>query len=159
MERMEKTIRINGPFERMHREKTRKGMLNGLRVGSQSGCASPWISTQLANIQELMPHKEEDAMKKPSNKKSDPSKSSLTEATASDSALRERITRKAYELYEKRGWDHGLDTEDWLEAERLVLSETKTGTKTDAITKAKKPGSERNIATKSGSVLDRPRST
>lgn len=97
-------------------------------------------------------------MKNPSNTKSNPSKSSLSGATIPDSALRERVERKAYELYEKRGGAHGLDTEDWLEAERLVLAETKTGTKTDVVTKAKTPGRERTTATKSGSVLDRPRS-
>ncbi|MBI3995947.1 MAG: DUF2934 domain-containing protein [Nitrospirae bacterium] len=97
-------------------------------------------------------------MKEQSKKTSDTPKSSPSETNAMKSALRERIAQKAYELYEKRGGVHGLDTEDWLEAERLVLSETKTGTKTDAITKAKTPGRERTIATRSGSVLDRPRS-
>ena len=97
-------------------------------------------------------------MKKQSNKKSDASKSSPSETGAPDWALRERIARKAYELYEKRGWGHGLDTEDWLEAERLVLAETKAAAKTDAVTKAKPQGRERTIATQSGSVLDRPRS-
>lgn len=28
------------------------------------------------------------------------------------------IEKKAYELYEKRGRQHGLDWEDWLEAEK-----------------------------------------
>jgi hypothetical protein len=102
--------------------------------------------------------KEEDVMKKPSNKRTDSSKSSLSGTTIPDSALRERIELKAYELYENRGWVHGLDSEDWLEAERLVLAETKAAAKTDAVTKAKTPGRERTIASKSGSVLDRPRS-
>lgn len=30
----------------------------------------------------------------------------------------ERIRRKAYELYERRGKRHGYDVEDWLQAER-----------------------------------------
>jgi hypothetical protein len=38
--------------------------------------------------------------------------------------LRERIARKAYELYERRGRRHGRHLEDWLEAERQVLVET-----------------------------------
>ena len=101
---------------------------------------------------------EETAVKKQPNKKSLASKASLSETTALDSALREQIARKAYELYENRGWVHGLDTEDWLEAERLVLAETKAGTKTETVAKAKTPLRERTIATKSGSVLDRPRS-
>lgn len=37
--------------------------------------------------------------------------------------IRERIAAKAYLLYEKRGWGHGSDVEDWLRAERLVLGE------------------------------------
>ncbi|OIO79166.1 MAG: hypothetical protein COW11_03775 [Candidatus Omnitrophica bacterium CG12_big_fil_rev_8_21_14_0_65_43_15] len=32
----------------------------------------------------------------------------------------ELIAKKAYELYEKRGCEHGSDFNDWVEAERLV---------------------------------------
>jgi len=52
---------------------------------------------------------------------------SLTNTTAEssmgDEVLRQQIAEKAYELYEKRGQSHGQDLDDWLEAERLVLSE------------------------------------
>jgi hypothetical protein len=41
-------------------------------------------------------------------------------------ALHERIARKAFELYEQRGFQHGHDTEDWLEAERLIFREMKS---------------------------------
>lgn len=34
--------------------------------------------------------------------------------------LFERISRRAYELYQLRGESHGHDAEDWLEAERQV---------------------------------------
>jgi Protein of unknown function (DUF2934) len=110
---------------------------------------------------------EEAVMKRQTKIKSDTTKSSLNEATAGDSAIRERIALKAYDLYEKRGRVHGLHTEDWLEAEQLVLAEIKTGkqaqrkdeTKAQAGPKAKVPVRERSIATKPGSVLDRPRST
>lgn len=34
--------------------------------------------------------------------------------------LFDRISRRAYELYELRGGAHGHDAEDWLEAERQV---------------------------------------
>lgn len=34
--------------------------------------------------------------------------------------LLERISQRAYELYQLRGESHGQDTEDWLEAERQV---------------------------------------
>lgn len=34
-----------------------------------------------------------------------------------------RIAQRAYNLYEQRGCIHGHDFEDWLEAERQILSE------------------------------------
>jgi hypothetical protein len=40
-----------------------------------------------------------------------------------DELLRQRIAEKAHELYECRGCCHGRDLDDWLEAERLVLTE------------------------------------
>ncbi len=40
-----------------------------------------------------------------------------------DELLRQRIDEKAHEIYECRGCCHGRDLDDWLEAERLVLSE------------------------------------
>ena len=45
------------------------------------------------------------------------------EARKGDELLHQRIAEKAYELYHKRGEFHGQDLDDWLEAERLVLSE------------------------------------
>ncbi len=41
-------------------------------------------------------------------------------------ALHERIARKAFELYEQRGWQHGHDLDDWLKAERLIFGEMKS---------------------------------
>ena len=38
-------------------------------------------------------------------------------------SIQDEIARKAYELYEKRGGQQGNDIQDWLEAERLILSE------------------------------------
>ena len=59
--------------------------------------------------------------------KKDKGEKSLTntigESTMGDEVLRQRIAEKAYELYHKRGESHGQDLDDWLEAERLVLSE------------------------------------
>ncbi|MDT7043756.1 DUF2934 domain-containing protein [Candidatus Nitronereus thalassa] len=37
-------------------------------------------------------------------------------------ALGARIAKRAYELYEAKGGGHGHDLEDWLEAERQILS-------------------------------------
>ena len=36
--------------------------------------------------------------------------------------IRERVSFRAYELYERRGADHGRDLEDWAKAENEVLS-------------------------------------
>jgi hypothetical protein len=48
----------------------------------------------------------------------------VSEFSVSDDELRrQRIAEKAHEVYECRGCCHGRDLEDWLEAERLVLSE------------------------------------
>ncbi len=35
-------------------------------------------------------------------------------------SLHEIIKKKAYELFEKRGGEHGRDVDDWLEAERMI---------------------------------------
>ena len=37
----------------------------------------------------------------------------------------EMIEKKAYELYEKRGREHGKDLDDWLEAEKIVKKKKK----------------------------------
>ena len=37
--------------------------------------------------------------------------------------IRGRIALKAYELYERRGWDGSREMEDWLEAEQIVMTE------------------------------------
>jgi len=53
-----------------------------------------------------------------------------TSATQIDvEEIRARIAAKAYELYEKRGCTHGSDREDWFEAERLVMSQSKSAAK------------------------------
>ena len=38
----------------------------------------------------------------------------------SDPAKQEEIARRAYEIFQSRGSDHGRDFEDWLQAEREV---------------------------------------
>lgn len=35
--------------------------------------------------------------------------------------IHNEIARGAYELYKKRGWAHGHDLDDWLEAEKTVM--------------------------------------
>ena len=44
--------------------------------------------------------------------------------------VRERIAKKAYELYEQRGREAEHDVEDWLKAEELVRKEM-TDSRTD----------------------------
>lgn len=44
-----------------------------------------------------------------------------------DAAVRNRIRRRAYQLYEQRGQGYGFDVQDWLDAEREILSRLKSG--------------------------------
>jgi len=37
--------------------------------------------------------------------------------------LRARVAARAYSSYERRGYEDGYDLEDWLEAERKILTE------------------------------------
>jgi len=39
----------------------------------------------------------------------------------------EDIAREAYGIYEARGWQHGNDVEDWLEAERRLTAFLSSG--------------------------------
>ncbi|MBI3301752.1 MAG: DUF2934 domain-containing protein [Deltaproteobacteria bacterium] len=55
--------------------------------------------------------------------KTNPRKTQPPRLTISDEALYERVARKAYELYQQRGEEHGRDLDDWLTAERLVQEE------------------------------------
>lgn len=34
----------------------------------------------------------------------------------------EQVRRRAFEIYEKRGKEHGHDVEDWLQAEAEIIS-------------------------------------
>ena len=35
-------------------------------------------------------------------------------------SLHEMVAKKAYEIHEKRGKQHGSDLDDWLEAEKII---------------------------------------
>ena len=39
-------------------------------------------------------------------------------------ALQDEIARRAYELYEARGYVDGFDVEDWLQAEQDIVGST-----------------------------------
>jgi hypothetical protein len=44
----------------------------------------------------------------------------------SSEKVREMIGKKAYEIYEKRGKEHGHDLDDWLKAEKFVKTRKKS---------------------------------
>lgn len=54
------------------------------------------------------------------NTKSSTDATSSNVGTAADAAIREKIQKRAYELFEQRGMVYGFDLDDWLQAEREV---------------------------------------
>jgi hypothetical protein len=60
-------------------------------------------------------------VKKPHDDKSDTTHTASPEQIMSDD-LRERIAKRAYELYLDRGCSPGCDVEDWVDAEREILA-------------------------------------
>jgi hypothetical protein len=66
-------------------------------------------------------------VKKPQNNTAPPA------VTMNDQDLYERVARKAYELYQQRGEEHGHDLEDWLIAQRLVQEELLHGPLSDEL--------------------------
>jgi hypothetical protein len=56
---------------------------------------------------------------------------SFGEAVATD-PTEDQIARRAYELYEQRGGEHGYDLDDWLQAERELREPVKARTSTFA---------------------------
>ena len=53
--------------------------------------------------------------------------------------LEEQVRRRAYELYERRGREHGHEVEDWLQAEAELAAERNTPLPVAAIKAARKP--------------------
>ena len=49
-----------------------------------------------------------------------------TKTLATDSDVQERISFRAYELYQERGEKHGHDIEDWLQAEQEIAGQAPT---------------------------------
>ncbi len=54
-------------------------------------------------------------------KAADPVKPVMKKCHAAD--YKKRISKKAYELYQQRGFQDGRDLDDWFEAERIVEEE------------------------------------
>jgi DUF2934 family protein len=50
--------------------------------------------------------------------------------------LREEIAKVAFDLHQKRGLGHGNDMQDWLEAERIVLSRSEKGAEKETAKKS-----------------------
>jgi len=68
-------------------------------------------------------------MKKTAQRESGPREALLLKQTEElrihllgNDGIRERVSSRAYELYERRGADPGRDLEDWVKAEKEVLS-------------------------------------
>jgi hypothetical protein len=66
------------------------------------------------------------------------------------------IARRAYELYQLRGAHPGREFEDWLEAEREVLSATSPISKAQP---ASKPARQRAAKTSAATTAPRKRTT
>jgi len=47
----------------------------------------------------------------------------IQEPATDSNGLQDRIATQAYALYEARGYRHGGDLQDWLDAEREILSQ------------------------------------
>ncbi|MBI2487620.1 MAG: DUF2934 domain-containing protein [Deltaproteobacteria bacterium] len=47
-------------------------------------------------------------------------------AKSDQKTIHELIEKKAYEIYGKRGGEHGKDLDDWFEAEKMVKGKKKT---------------------------------
>jgi hypothetical protein len=47
----------------------------------------------------------------------------MQEAIELPNGMWERIAKKAYELWEQRGWREGQELQDWFDAEGIVMEE------------------------------------
>ena len=72
-----------------------------------------------------MATKKEVAPKKTVSEKAAAPKTAAKKSTPGKESVQDKISRVAYELYEKSGYVHGRDVENWLEAERIVLGQKK----------------------------------
>lgn len=55
--------------------------------------------------------------------KTSPSARKTEKLDVNSPLIQQRIVEKAYELYVNRGYTHGNDLQDWLDAEQIVLQE------------------------------------
>ena len=81
-----------------------------------------------------IPSRSTKEMETSARQRSGPESPSQADNEATAEAIRTRIEKLAYELYQQRGRQDGYDRQDWLEAERLTLTEP---------TRARQDGSDR----------------
>ena len=62
-------------------------------------------------------------MAETSRKKGNGRETMRADPPAAPAPIQERVARRAYELFERRGYEPGRDMDDWLEAERQVRGE------------------------------------
>jgi hypothetical protein len=104
-----------GPARLKTRQKCRAGFTAPDSGRWNTSCGSPGhirIYTQ-----------QETTMQNSVRPKPDRRKSTLAKASFSPELHREAIARRAYELFCARGGQNGADLDDWLRAEREVMSE------------------------------------
>jgi len=63
-------------------------------------------------------------------------------SAAANDDMSERIRRRAFELYERRGRADGQDIEDWLQAEAEIAAELSQPVATAAVKKSRRAGSQ-----------------
>lgn len=66
--------------------------------------------------------------------------------------LQEQISRRAYELYERRGREDGHEVEDWLQTEAELANETTRPLAGEAVKPIHKPTATSNVKTKAKRV-------
>ena len=85
-------------------------------------------------------------------------KSAKVNSEESTVDLEEQIRRRAYQLYERRGCEHGHEVEDWLAAEAELAQERTMSVARTAVKKTGKPAvassakAKANPVKKSGSA-------
>lgn len=57
--------------------------------------------------------------------------------------LNSEIAKVAYELHEKRGQKHGYDLQDWLEAEKIVLTRYEKGSQKVSVKRSSKASTKK----------------
>ncbi len=107
-----------------------RGSENGLparRVRPAEGSLHWWLDrragARIRVTQRERKASKEERQRRGMKKKARARKSAVAEAPQLEPELRERVARRAYEIYLQRGGEHRRDLDDWLQAEREILSD------------------------------------